>query len=129
MAAPLRYFPFFFNATAPTAIYTRPVTITALAFSPDNLKLVVGGQHELTVWDVAQGKLEKRIATRAERAKAMLFLPDGKLVVAGGRPGQEGDVRVYDINAGTPKLENGVPLVDGVNDKAVFLKQLLDADD
>ena len=68
------------------------MTITALAFTPDNQKLVVGGHHELTVWDVADGKLEKRIHTRAERAMAMVFLPDGKLAVAGGRPGQEGDV-------------------------------------
>ena len=42
-----------------------PVTVTALAFTPDNKKLVVGGHHELTVWDAATGKLEKRICTRA----------------------------------------------------------------
>jgi len=53
---------------APPANYKYPVTITALAFTPDNRKLVVGGQHELTVWDVDQAKLEKRVATRAERA-------------------------------------------------------------
>src|SRR5262249_9149379 len=73
---------------AAPASYKFPVTITALAFTPDNQKLVVGGQHELTVWDVAQGKLEKRVWTRAERAYAMVFLPDGLLAVAGGRPGQ-----------------------------------------
>ena len=38
----------------------------------------------------------------------MVFLPDGKLAVAGGRPGEEGDVRIYDLNGGTPKVENGV---------------------
>jgi hypothetical protein len=114
---------------APPAVYPYPVTITALAFTPDNLKLVAGGHHELTVWDVATGKLEKRIATRAERAYAMAFLPDGKLAVAGGRPGQEGDVRIYDINGGTPKVDNGVTFLDGVNDKAVMLAQLLDTDD
>jgi WD40 repeat protein len=78
---------------------------------------------------VATGKLEKRIRTRAERAKAMLFLPDGTLVVAGSRPGQEGDVRLYNLKAGTPKVENGVAVVDGVNDKTVMVKQLLDSDD
>lgn len=114
---------------APPAAYPFPVVITALAFTPDNKKIVVGGQHELTIWDLAAGKLEKRIFTRAERAYAMSFLPDGKLAVAGGRPGQEGDVRIYDINAGAVRQENGVAVVDGVNDKAVMLKQLLDADD
>jgi WD40 repeat protein len=114
---------------APPKVYKYPVTITALAFTPDNKKLVVGGHHELTVWDVAGGKLEKRISTRAERAYAMTFLPDGKLVVAGGRPGQEGDVCIYDLNAGTPKVEDGVAILDGVNDKAVLVKHLLEADD
>ena len=41
------------------------------AFTPDGKKLVAGGHHELTVWDIAQGKLEKRLATRAERAYAL----------------------------------------------------------
>ena len=78
---------------------------------------------------MATGKLEKRIRTRDRRALAMVFLPDGKLAVAGGRPGEEGDVRVYDINGGTPKMVDGVAYLDGVEDKGVMLKQLLDTDD
>src|SRR5438067_4974244 len=35
----------------PPANYPFAVTITALAFTPDNLKLVAGGHHELTVWN------------------------------------------------------------------------------
>ncbi len=113
----------------PPAVYPYPVTITALAFTPDNKKVVVGGHHELTVWDAASGKLEKRIYTRARRAMAMVFLPDGKLAVAGGRPGEEGDVRIYDINAPVAKNVNGVAILDGIRDKNVLVKQLLDADD
>jgi WD40 repeat protein len=113
----------------PAAVYPFPLTITALAFTPDGKKLVIGGHHELMVWDVATAKLEKRIYTRARRAMAMLFLPDGKLVVAGSRPGEEGDVRVYNIQSGTPKVVNGVGILDGVNDKSVLLKQLLESDD
>jgi WD40 repeat protein len=113
----------------PPAAYKYPAVVTALAFTPDNKKLVVGGHHELTVWDLGSGKLEKRIWTRSERAYAMAFLPDGKLAVAGGRPGQEGDVRVYDINGGTMKTVNGVNLLDGVHDKAVLVKELLETDD
>ncbi len=114
---------------APPAAYPYPVTVTAVAFTPDSKKLVVSGHHELTIWDVDSGKVEKRVRTRARRAMAMVFLPDGKLAVAGGRPGEEGDVRIYDLNAGTPKVEGGVAFLDGVNDKAVMVKQLLDADD
>jgi WD40 repeat protein len=114
---------------APPLSYPYPVTITAMAFAPDNKRLVVGGQHELTIWDIAQGKLVKRLATRAERAYAMTFLPDGKLAVAGGRPGQEGDVRIYDIEANSARVVDGVAFLDGVSDKSVMLKQLLDTDD
>ncbi len=114
---------------APPARYQFPVTITALAFMPDNKKLVVGGEYELTIWDVAQAKLEKRIYTRAERAYAMTFLPDGMLAVAGGRPGQEGDVRIYNLNAGNARTENGVVILDGVHDSAVLVKELLETDD
>jgi WD40 repeat protein len=111
------------------AVYTAPIEVTSLAFTPDNAKIVVAGNHELTVWDVATGKLEKRISTRARRALAMAFLPDGKLAVAGGRPGEEGDVRIYDINGGTPKMQDGVALLDGVKDKGVLIKHLIDTDD
>jgi hypothetical protein len=113
----------------PPAAYKFPVNVNALLFTPDSKKLVIGGHHELTVWDAASGKLEKRIFTRAERAKSMVFLPDGKLAVAGGRPGQEGDVRIYNINAGKPNMVGGVPVIDGVNDKTVFLQELVQTDD
>src|SRR5262249_10840194 len=100
-----------------------------LAFTPDNKKLVVGGHHELTVWDIDSGKLEKRLRTRCRRQLAMVFLPDGKLAVAGGRPGEEGDVCVYNLDGGTPKQENGVSFLDGVNDKGVLVARLLVSDD
>src|SRR5206468_3860651 len=51
---------------APPVAYKFPVNITALVFTPDGKKLVVGGHHELTVWDIASAKLEKRLSTRAE---------------------------------------------------------------
>jgi WD40 repeat protein len=113
----------------PPAAYKFPINVNALAFTPDNQHLVVGGYHELTVWNAAQGKLEKRIYTRAERAYAMAFFPDGKLAVAGGRPGQEGDVRIYDLSAGKPNVVNGVAVLDGVNDKTVMIKELAETDD
>jgi WD40 repeat protein len=109
--------------------YRFTVAVTALTFTPDNQKLVIGGHHELTIWDIAQAKLVKRIWTRMERAYALVFLPDGKLAVAGGRPGQEGDVRIYDLQGGTPKIDKGVAILDGVHDPRVMVKQLLETDD
>lgn len=114
---------------APLAAYPFPVTITSMAFTPDSKKLVVSGHHELTVWDPGQGKLEKRMRTRSRRAMAMTYLPDGKLAVAGGRPGEEGDVRIYNLDAGKAKVVGDVSFIDGVDDTAVMLKQLLDTDD
>ncbi len=113
----------------PPVAYKYPININALVFTPDSKKVVVGGYHELTIWDAAKGNLEKRIFTRAERAYGMVFLPDGKLAVAGGRPGQEGDVRIYNINAGKPNMVGGVPALDGVNDKTVFVQELVQTDD
>ncbi len=113
----------------PPGVYKFPIAITALSFTPDDKSLVVGGYHELTVWDVASAKLTRRIRTRAERAYALAFLRDGKLIVAGGRPGQEGDVRIYNIDAKAAKIEDGVAFLDGVNDKNVLLAQLMDCDD
>ncbi|HEX3152191.1 MAG TPA: c-type cytochrome domain-containing protein [Gemmataceae bacterium] len=112
----------------PPAKYPYPTIINALTFTPDGKQLVIGGHHELTVWEAATGKLLKRIYTRAERAYAMAYLPDGKLVVAGGRPGQEGDVRLFDPSA-TGKTEGDLQILDGVNDPKVMVKQLLDSDD
>jgi WD40 repeat protein len=114
---------------SPPAVYPYPVTLTALAFTPDNNKLVVGGFHELLVWDIVQAKLEKRVSTRSERAYGFVFLPDGMLAVAGGRPGQEGDVRIYNLNGALGKVESGVTILDGVNDKAVMIKELVETDD
>jgi len=113
----------------PPVKYQYPAVINALAFTPDSKAIVVGGHHELTVWSVPEVKLLKRIRTRAERAYAFAFLPDGTLAVAGGRPGQEGDVRIYDINSKTAKLEEGVEILDGVADPKVMLKLLAETDD
>lgn len=112
----------------PPKVYPFPIIVNALAFAPDGKSIVAGGHHELTVWELPSGKLLKRVRTRAERAYGMAFLPDGKLAVAGGRPGQEGDVRVYNLSA-KGKTEDGVEVLDGVNDKAVLVKHLFDVED
>ncbi|HEX4614127.1 MAG TPA: c-type cytochrome domain-containing protein [Urbifossiella sp.] len=112
----------------PPEKYPFPAVVNALAFSPDGKQLVIGGHHELTVWDYAAGKLLKRVYTRAERAYGMVFLPNGNLAVAGGRPGQEGDVRIYDL-AAKGRTAGGVEILDGVTDPKVLVKHLLDVDD
>src|SRR5262249_47553161 len=41
----------------------------------------------------------------------------------------EGDVRIYDINGGTPKAVGGVAVLDGVNDNKVMLAELVETED
>lgn len=106
----------------PPKAYPRPVPVTALSFTPDGSRLVAGGHFELTVWDAATGKLLSRVRTRSERAYGFAFLPSGLLAVAGGRPGQEGDLCVYDLNAAGSAA-------DGVNDGKVRVAKLIEADD
>ncbi|MCZ2341269.1 MAG: hypothetical protein LC104_05665 [Bacteroidales bacterium] len=113
----------------PPTVYKFPTVINALAFTPDGQQLVVGGQYELTIWSVADGKLRKRLRTRAERAYGLAFLPSGALAVAGGQPGQEGNVCIYDLAAKPMRVENGVAILDGVSDPKVLLAQLLDSND
>lgn len=113
----------------PPAVYRYPVTVNTLAFTPDGRSIVVSGYHELTFWNASSGKLEGRLYTRAERAYALAFLPDGKLAVAGGRPGQEGDVRIYDLLGGSPQMQRGVAVFDGVNDRSVMIAELAETDD
>ena len=90
----------------PPATYPYPAAITALVFTPDNRSLVTSGHHELLVWDIARGTLVERVYTRADRTYGLAFLPDGKLAVAGGRPGQQGDVRIYDLQRPGPHKGN-----------------------
>ena len=113
----------------PPAKYSFPAVVNALAFTPDGKRIVVGGHFEITIWDVKDGKLNTRIRTRAERAYSFAFLKDGTLAVAGGRPGQEGDVNVYDLSAKPGETKDGVAFLDGVNDANVKLARLFEGDD
>lgn len=113
----------------PPANYPMPAVISALCFTPDGRFVVAGGYHEITVWDPSDGKVVKRIATRAERAYGLVFLPDGRLACAGGRPGQEGNVRIYELTAPPKETVNGVAFLDGVNDPKVLVRHLVDTDD
>jgi WD40 repeat protein len=114
---------------SPPNNYLRPAPITALTFSPDGLRIIAGGHHELTIWNAADGRLLARLRTRSERTYAVAFLTDHLIAVAGGRPGQEGDVRVYNLAAGPSAAENGVTMWNGVNDPNVLVSHLLDTDD
>ena len=88
------------HAAAPKA-YTHAIPIAALAFTPDGRQLVVGGYHELLVFDAGEGKLLRRIGNLGQRTFAITFLADGRtLAVASGEPGRDGDVRLVNFEQG-----------------------------
>ncbi|RIK79187.1 MAG: hypothetical protein DCC67_10820 [Planctomycetota bacterium] len=80
---------------AAPASYPFPIPVTALAFTPDGSQLVVGGYHELLLFDPSTGALRNRIANMPQRVHGIALSNDGRwLVVAGGAPGLSGEVRL-----------------------------------
>jgi len=85
----------------PPAAYGLPVPVAAMTFSPDGSELIVGGYHELTVWNPADGSLVRRINNVSQRTYSLGFSPDGQLlVVGGGAPGRMGETRIFDVSTG-----------------------------
>ena len=85
----------------PPTTYPAPTPITALAFSPDGSLLLVGGYHEVTVWNTADGMLTRRIKNIGQRVYAIAFLADQKTIAVGcGEPGRNGEVRLMDFESG-----------------------------
>lgn len=72
--------------------YPRPLPVTALALSPDGGTLACSGYFEVTLWDVATGKLKSRLGGMPERVLALAWTADHKLALAGGVPGRSGEV-------------------------------------
>jgi dipeptidyl aminopeptidase/acylaminoacyl peptidase len=84
--------------------YPNTMPVTALAFSADGSELFVGGYHELTVWNPADGVLVRRVANIGERTYGLALSPDGAtLAVACGAPGRLGEVRLLDPASGELK--------------------------
>lgn len=76
--------------------YPVAVPITALAFSPDGKQVAASGYHELTLWKVEDGSLERRLPGLGERVYDIAYSADGKwLATASGDPGQFGSVKLW----------------------------------
>ena len=105
-AAPLRdQIPRDIAQPAAPESYPTAIPITAMAFTSDGSKLVVGGYHELLIWDPATTKLVARVGNIPQRTLGLAFNADSSLLaVAGGSPGVAGEVRLIPWHDG-PKRD------------------------
>ena len=79
-------------------VYTTPPVITSIAFSPDGSLLAVSGYHEVLLHKSDGSGIVARLTGEAPRIEAVAFTKDGKyLGVAGGSPGEFGQVQVYEV--------------------------------
>jgi WD40 repeat protein len=77
--------------------------LSGVAFSPDGKTLAVGGNKEILLWDLVEGKLAKRIGAGqiGTMVRAVVFSKDGKTVaVAEGTPYGTGAVKLFDLQTG-----------------------------
>jgi WD40 repeat protein len=85
--------------------YPAALPITAMAFNTNGSQLLVGGYHEILIWDPSEGTLIARVGNIPQRIFGMALSPDGSwLAVAGGSPGVSGEVRMIPWNDG-PKRD------------------------
>jgi WD40 repeat protein len=109
------------HPAAPQA-YAATLPITAIAFSTDGTQLLVGGYHEVTVWNPADGQLVRRIGNVGQRTFALALSPDGSLLAVGcGTPGRLGECRIF--NAATGELQKVVGTTTDVVFDVAFAPQ------
>src|SRR5262249_23270158 len=73
--------------------------VDAVVFSPDGKRLATGSYGQVTVWDLAEGRVEKVLTNVLGAVNDVRFSPDGKLLaVAGGQPSAKGDLRVFETS-------------------------------
>mgnify|MGYP000001379502 CR=1 FL=1 len=84
--------------------YSRTLPVTAVTFTPDGAAIIVSGYHELIVRSATDGALIRRIGNLPQRIYGLAISGDGQtLAVAGGTPGESGEVRLISLSDGQVK--------------------------
>ena len=77
--------------------YTKPVTITAMAWSPDGAALAVAGYREVLLHKPDGSGISGRLVGLSERIESIVFSQDGNiLLVGGGSAGRFGELQFWD---------------------------------
>ena len=108
--------------------YSRPPVVTTLDWSPDGQWLAVSGVNEVLVLDALDlpvstespgiAEPQQRLVGMSARIESVRFSPDSsKLAVAGGNPGEMGEIQIWDLASGDQLLSRVVArdTVTGVN--------------
>ncbi len=81
--------------------YTRLPPVTALDLSTQPGRMAVAGVHEVWLLDSNDRRVLHRLIGLSPRIESLRFSPDGsRLAVAGGRPGEFGELQVWDCQSG-----------------------------
>lgn len=86
---------------------TVPVTgaVAAIAFDPATRRLAVGGYKSTHLMTLAGRQWTGTLTGHADLVRALAFSPDGRrLAVAGGPSGRFGEIKIWDVQAPTPKV-------------------------
>lgn len=97
--------------------YPVTVPITAVNFSPDGQRIAASGYHEISLWKIADGSLDRRVQGLSERIYDIAYSADGKwMATASGDPGQFGVARLWTADPNG----NGKPVRDLAESQDVF---------
>jgi len=79
--------------------------VTAIAFDPAGRRIAVGGYKAVHMMSLADRKWTKTLDGHADLVRAAAFSSDGRLLAAAGGPsGRFGEIRIWNVEAATPKL-------------------------
>lgn len=85
----------------PPKTYRAAVPVLSVAFSPDGRELAVSGFHEVTIWNADNAQLVRRLKRMPQQMQKLEYSKDGStLLVAGGSPGDYGEVSLVDAASG-----------------------------
>jgi WD40 repeat protein len=80
-----------------------PAPVTALAYSPDGGLLALAGYRAVRLLDPATGTLVRTLVGPSDQVQALAWSGDNqRLAVAGGSPGEGGEVIVFDTRTWRP---------------------------
>ncbi len=80
-----------------------------LAFAPDGRTLAVTNGRDVTLWEVASGRLRGRLPPAPPSVFSLAFSPDGRFLAMGGNG--EAPLRLWDLTAESPTGGSSWPWV------------------